>query len=337
VDLVLLDVMLPDLDGLALCRQVRAREPEIYLPIIMLTALAGEKERQAGFAADADDYVTKPVDFNELRARVAVWLRTRQRLRAAHEQLLREHELRRLRERTEELQAALLSSVSHDLRTPLAAIKAAVTNLLDDTVAWRAGDRGDLLRAIDEETDRLTRYVSRLLDLSRIEAGAVQPRRDWHDVEEILAGVVERLDPRGDRVLLAVRGELPVARVDYLLVEQVIANLVENALKYAPAAEPVEVAAALADGTLAIAVADRGPGVPPDEAARIFEKFYRLAGDGGAPGTGLGLAIARGLARAHGGDVTLAARPGGGSVFSVYLPVEAGGTELAEPCTAPVS
>ncbi len=337
VELVVLDVMLPGLDGLELCRRVRAAEGEVYLPIIMLTALSSDKQRQEGFAAGADDYVTKPVDFNELLARVQVWVRTRRRLAAAHEQLRREMAERQRAEeaareaevlrRAEQLYATLLSSVSHDLRTPLTSIKAAVTSLLDEGVDWRGGDRQTLLRTIDEETDRLTRFVARLLDLSRIEAGMLQPLRDWHDVEEILAGVVERLDPSGARVRLAVPDALPLARVDYVMVEQIVTNLLDNALKYSPATAPVDVTAGVARGQLCIAVADRGPGVAPSEAARIFDKFYRAAQGDGAPGTGLGLAIARGLAQAHGGDVTCAPRPEGGSIFAVRLPLEGTGQE----------
>ncbi|HEY7061673.1 MAG TPA: ATP-binding protein [Chloroflexota bacterium] len=340
VDLVLLDLMLPGLGGIDLCRQVRAVEHEVYLPIIMLTALSSEKQRQDGFAAGADDYVIKPVDYNELLARVQVWARTRRRLHAAHEQVLREMAERQRAEeaaretevlrRTEQLHSALLSSVSHDLRTPLTSIKAAVTNLLDERVAWHGAERGLLLRTIDEEADRLTRFVARLLDLSRIDAGLSQPLRDWHDVEEIVAGVAERLDPEGDRVRLLVPAGVPLACVDYLMVEQIVANLIDNAIKYSPPDGHVEVLLATLPRQLNIQVADRGPGVPPGEVERIFEKFYRAKHGAGAPGTGLGLAIARGLAQAHGGDVTLAPRPEGGSIFTVRLPLEG---EVQEPET----
>ena len=337
VELVILDVMLPGLNGLELCRRVRAAEGEVYLPIIILTARASEKQRQEGFLAGADDYVTKPVDYNELLARVQVWVRARRRLQAAHAQLTREMAERHRAEeaaretevlrRTEQLHSALLSSVSHDLRTPLTAIKAAVTSLLDSGVDWQGSERQTLLWTIDEEADRLTRYVARLLDLSRIEAGMLQPLRDWHDVEEILAGVAERLDPPGARVRLAVDEALPLARVDYVMVEQIITNLVDNALKYSAADGHVDVTAGARQDQLCIEIADRGPGVPPSDAARIFEKFYRAAAGTSAPGTGLGLAIARGLAQAHGGEVTCAPRPNGGAIFTVRLPVEGNSQE----------
>ncbi|HLH23340.1 MAG TPA: ATP-binding protein [Chloroflexota bacterium] len=339
VELVLLDVMLPGVDGLELCRRLRAAEREAYLPVIMLTSLAGEKERQAGFAAGADDYVTKPVDYNELLARVQVWVRTRRRLHAAQAQLKREMAERQRAEeaaretevlrRTEQLHAALLSSVSHDLRTPLTSIKAAVTSLLDARVDLDREERQMLLCTIDEETDRLTRFVARLLDLSRIDAGMLQPLRDWHDVEEILAGVAERLDRPGERLRLSVAEALPLARLDYVMVEQIVTNLVDNALKYSPADGPVELTAGALGSQLRIEVADRGPGIPDGEAERIFDKFYRAAPGSRAPGSGLGLAIARGLAQAHGGEVTCAPRPGGGSIFTVRLPIEGEGQEPA--------
>ena len=242
------------------------------------------------------------------------------------EEVRREAEVLR---RTEQLQSALLSSVSHDLRSPLASIKTSVTNLLDEGVHWQAAERRELLRTINEETDRLTRFVSRLLDLSRIEGHAVQPHRDWDDVEEILSGVVERLDPSGDHVLLQVPDDLPLAYLDCVMVEQICTNLVENALKYSPPGAPVEVTAHLRDEQLTIEIADRGPGIPPSEAAHIFEKFYRVSDHAaGAPGTGLGLAIARGLARAHDGEVHFTPRPGGGSIFTVSLPIAAMGRGL---------
>jgi two-component system sensor histidine kinase KdpD len=240
--------------------------------------------------------------------------------RVHSEDAMREAEALR---RTEELQAALLSSLSHDLRTPLASIKTAVTILLGGAAPTQAAERRELLQGIDEETDRLTRLVCRLLDLSRIEGGAVRLQKEQCDVAELLTSLAERLDPHGDRVRLQVPADRPLARLDNLLVEQVITNLVENALKYSSPGTPVEVTAEVHEGQLRITIADRGPGIPPTEATRIFEKFYRTtAASAGASGTGLGLAIARGLARAHGGDVSFAPRPDGGSIFIVSLPIE---------------
>jgi two-component system sensor histidine kinase KdpD len=216
------------------------------------------------------------------------------------------------------LPATLLAAVAHDLRAPLAAIKAAVSALLHDP-ALPAEERRALLAAIDSETDRLAGLMGQLLDLSRLEGQSVQPARDWHDVAELLAELVQRLDPRRERVVLHVPEERPLGYFDYPLVERAVGQLVDNALKYSPASAPVEVAARIEGGRLWITVADRGPGIAPAERERVFDRFYRVAA--GGAGLGLGLTIARGLARAHGGDVTVAERAGGGSVFTLWLPV----------------
>jgi two-component system sensor histidine kinase KdpD len=222
--------------------------------------------------------------------------------------------------RADQAKSVLLASVSHDLRTPLASIKASVTSLLDDAVRWPAGVQRELLRGVDEETDRLTRFVSQLLDLSRLESGAVQPRKDWHSVEEILAGVLERLGASSQRAQLEPIDAELLAYVDYVMVEQIVTNLVENAIKYSPPDTSIQISTSVDDGLLSVDVIDHGPGVPAADQERVFDRFYRTAGTRGAPGTGLGLAIARGLSRAHGGDVTYRDNPSGGSIFRLTLP-----------------
>jgi len=226
--------------------------------------------------------------------------------------------------RADQAKSVLLASVSHDLRTPLASIKASVTSLLDDAVTWPADVQQELLRGVDEETDRLTRFVSQLLDLSRLESGAVQPRMDWHSVEEILGGVVDRLDASGERVELEPIDSEMLAYVDYVMVEQIITNVVENAIKYSPLDTPIRISTSLDDGLLVVDVIDQGPGIPAADRERVFDRFYRTSGTRSVPGTGLGLAIARGLSRAHGGDVTYRDNPSGGSIFRLTIPVDDG-------------
>lgn len=221
----------------------------------------------------------------------------------------------------DQVKTALLSSVSHDLRTPLASIKAAVTTLMDDRAVLDPPARRELLTAVNEETDRLTRFVARLLELSRVEGGAVEPRRAWHALDDVLSDVAERLDPGRTKIVLERAQVLPLVFVDYVMVDQILVNLVENALKYAPPDSVVDIMASVSDGMVTIDVADRGPGVPVVERERIFERFYRSAPQRAVlSGAGIGLAIARGLARALGGDVTYAPRGGGGSVFRLALP-----------------
>lgn len=223
------------------------------------------------------------------------------------------------------LKSALLAAVSHDLRTPLAAIKASVSSLLEPGMYWEPDTQRELLAAVNEETDRLTRLVSDLLDLSRIEGGALRPELDWYDVAELVETVVARMEPvaRAHRLEVDVAPDTGAARLDYVQIGQVIANLIENAAKYAPAGTAIRVSARRREGAIEISVTDQGPGVPPSERERVFEKFYRAPHAGRASGTGLGLAICKGLVEAHGGHIWVEDVPTGGARFVFTLPVPA--------------
>ena len=225
---------------------------------------------------------------------------------------------------TERTRSALLSSVSHDLRTPLAAITGAATSLRDDARALPEATRRDLADTIAEEAQRLNRLIGDLLEMTRLESGALRVRKDWHSLEEVVGAALVRLEARlGDRpVVTRIPGDLPLVPLDDVLFEQVVWNLVENADKYSPPGEAIELDAAVAGGELRLAVADRGPGLPPGEEQRVFEKFYRGPATSRRPGVGLGLAICRGIAEAHGGRIAAANRPGGGATFTVWLPLE---------------
>ena len=204
---------------------------------------------------------------------------------------------------SDELKSALLAAVSHDLRTPLASIKASATSLLDDSVEWDAETRQDFLEAIDEETDRLTLMVSNLLDLSRIEGGALRPQKDWYDIDELIVDVRARLAPRtrSHPLTITVEPDLPLLRFDYVQIAQVLVNLIENAVKYTPDGTPIAVAAHQVPGAIEISVHDDGPGIPREHQLRLFDKFYRAYAATAAPGAGIGLAISKGLVEAHGG------------------------------------
>lgn len=228
--------------------------------------------------------------------------------------------------KSDALKSALLASVTHELRTPLAAIKVAATSLQRaDVWADREG-RGDLLRTVDEEVERLNRVIANLLCMSRIESGALTLERQRVEVETLVwegmrqAGL--RLDRR--RLRLALPEHLPELDCDLGLGGTALANLLDNAMKYSPAATPVDVGARVSsDGRLiAVFIDDRGPGIVPGEAERIFERFQRGGvGAAGPKGTGLGLSIARALVEAHGGRLWVEARPGGGSRFTATWPV----------------
>lgn len=226
--------------------------------------------------------------------------------------------------RSDALKTALLSAVSHDLRTPLATIKAGATSLLQEGIIWSPEDQRDLLEAIDEETDRMTRLVSNLLDLTRIEAGVLRPNLAWNDPIDVVQETVRRAQLRlsNHTICVHLTPPLPPTLFDDVEIGQVLFNLLENAGKYAPAGTPIDVTLVQDGDTLVFGVEDRGPGVPPDRAERIFEKFYRLEERRAASGAGIGLAICRGIVEAHGGRISVVARDGGGSRFQFTMPIQ---------------
>jgi two-component system sensor histidine kinase KdpD len=237
-----------------------------------------------------------------------------------------------LRARTEELRASLLSAVSHDLRTPLASITGAATSLRDDA---KLGDatRAELVESIVDEAGRLERLVANLLDMTRLDAGAVTLKREWVPLDELIGGALTRLEPRLDAraVSVTLAPGLPLLSVDPVLIEQLFVNLLENADKYTPPGSPLELNATSDGLRVTVSLADHGPGLAPGTEQRIFEKFFRGA-QTRAGGAGLGLAICRGIVDAHGGTISAENREGGGAVFRVVLPI--GGSP---PVVLPVS
>ncbi len=228
-----------------------------------------------------------------------------------------------LRAKTEELRSGLLSAVSHDLRTPLAAITGAGTMLREDA-ALDPALRRDLVETVCEEAERLERLVSNLLDMTRLDSGTVEPKREWVPLVEVIGGALTRLERRlaGRKVTTAIPEDVPLLSIDPVLVEQLFLNLLENAAKYTPPGSDIDVRAAREGGTLVVDVADRGPGLPAGDEERVFERFHR-GEHAGVRGVGLGLPIARAIAQAHGGRLAAANRPGGGAVFRLTLPLPA--------------
>jgi two-component system sensor histidine kinase KdpD len=238
---------------------------------------------------------------------------------------------------TDKLRSSLLSSVSHDLRTPLTAIKASVANLLSPEVDWSPQARREFLGAIDRETDRLTRLVTNLLDLSRIEAGALRLDLDWNDLEELLRNAVYRAERSfPDHTFdLTFEGSLPLFQFDYVQVDRVLANLIENAVKYSPPGSRIDLRASAALETVTVEVRDRGSGIAPQDRTRVFSAFYRSElSSGAAGGSGLGLAICRGIVGAHGGRIW--AENDSGAVLRFTLPIRVG-REEAGPTGPPRS
>ena len=226
--------------------------------------------------------------------------------------------------RTDQLRAALLNAVSHDLRTPLATIMASAGSLRQKDVVWTEEDRLGFAEAIEEEADHLNHLVGNLLDLSRIEGGSLRPEKSWQDVDVLVGDVMDRLRPvtRRHRVHVDVPDGLPPVLLDPVEVSEVIYNLVENATKYAPADTDIDVTVRKDGSTLETSIADRGPGIPAAALPYLFDPFYRVMDGRPRPqGLGLGLAIVKGLIEAHGGRVVAENRAGGGARFTFTLPL----------------
>ncbi|MBO0797730.1 MAG: DUF4118 domain-containing protein [Blastocatellia bacterium] len=221
-------------------------------------------------------------------------------------------------ERSEKLKSALLDAVTHDLRTPLTSIKASVTTLLaevvgDEPVVLDMEARHEFLVVIDEETDRLNRFVENLVELASIEAGAIRLRRRWISVEEIINMARERARSftRDHFLQVEIEDELPVALVDAALIAEVLYSLIDNATKYSPPGTPIRISAARGPNEMIeFVIEDEGSGIPPELRERVFDKFFRATDEGAASlgrpkGLGMGLAIARGIVEAHGGSIRI--------------------------------
>ena len=229
-------------------------------------------------------------------------------------------EVSRMRMETEQMRSSLLSAVSHDLRTPLASITGAASTLRSQGDKLEAETRQDLLESIADEAERLSRLVGNLLDMTRLESG-VELRRDFYPLEEIVGAALQRMERQLDRrqVATTLPDTLPLVYGDDVLLGQLIVNLLENAIKYTPEGTPIEVVAEASGDAVLVEIRDRGPGFPPGEEKRIFEKFYRGRSDG-SRGVGLGLAICRAVIEAHQGSIDAFNREGGGAVFQIRIP-----------------
>jgi len=244
---------------------------------------------------------------------------------AIHAEALRE---------SDRLKDALLGSVTHELRTPLASIKAAAGSLLDPAIAWSETDQREMLESITMSTERLNRLVGNLLDLSQLEAGVAAPEKDWYLIGDAVATVLDRLDIAGQlagrKIVVDLPDDLPLVPMDHAQLEQVLTNVLENALKYSPPETPVQVRARVLGqpAELEVRVTDHGIGIPASEIQAIFGKFYRVKqsatwwrDDRPPIGTGLGLAICDAIVQAHGGRIWAESRVGAGTTLALTLPI----------------
>jgi two-component system sensor histidine kinase KdpD len=218
------------------------------------------------------------------------------------------------------LRTALLAAVSHDLRTPLASIKASVTSLLQGDVEWPPDAQHDLLETIDHGADRLTSLISNLLDMSRLQTGTLEPVLRDVGLDEVVPRAAAELPDRSTRVVIDVPETLPRVRADASLLERAIANVLENALQWSPPDQPVRVEGGAFGSTVDLRVVDQGPGVASGQRDTMFRPFQRLGDTSNGSGVGLGLAVARGFVEAMGGTMTVEDTPGGGLTMVLQLP-----------------
>jgi len=237
----------------------------------------------------------------------------------------------RVLEESDKLKSAILSSVSHELRTPLSTIKAAASSLRGKEVNWDSPARTELVAAIDDEADHLNMLVGNLLDMSRIESGALKPKREWNILSEIVGSVLARMKHLAveHKLEIDVPESLPLIPVDYVQMEQVFTNLVSNSLKYAPANTLIRIRARVEGESIHVQVSNQGPQIPSEDLERIFDKFYRITAADRVTGTGLGLSICKGIIEAHGGHI-LAENLPDGLAFNFTLPLTLDGAKLPQ-------
>lgn len=315
IAVILLDVQMPGLDGLETAKLIKSREKTRHIPIIFVTAISREAAYVfRGYAEGGVDYLLKPIDPDILRAKVSVFVELYRRGEEIKRQTLLVAEGK--------AKDAFLAAVAHELRTPLTATKAQAQLALR-----QLGDAPDNVKrglvVICRQIDRVSRFVEELFEVSRQQLGRLVLAPTTFDFAELLAEVCDRMQPTTEKHHLTCRADGPMnISADRDRVEQIVTNLLSNAIRYSPNGGAIEVTASTNGAQVELQVRDEGMGIPPDKQEAIFERFGRAhAADYG--GMGLGLTIARGLVQLHGGDITVQSTgaPGEGTVFTVRLPV----------------
>lgn len=314
-DVVLLDVQMPGLDGFEVCRRLKANEATAAIPVVLVTVLDARADRITGIRAGASDFLTKPVDRTELVLRVGNAIAAYSLYRTAHDQFRRLQELEAMRD-------MLVHSVVHDLRSPLAGVMVGL-ELAQMRVSASDAALREVLGAALQSTHRMADMVSDMLDLSRLEENAFPLERERIDLHELIT-TAARLVPNGEeRVVHGGRTAAAPAYGDHKLVLRVIANLLDNALKFTPADGRVCVTATSDGRSARVSVSDTGPGIPPDARSVIFEKFGQVRGVRQPQrSSGLGLAFCKLAVQAHGGEIGVESDGTSGSEFWFSLPAE---------------
>jgi len=243
-------------------------------------------------------------------------------------QLVEQTHQTELLQATEKLQTALLNSISHDLRTPLVSITGALSSLDEAGPALDEEVRKSLIETAREEADRLNRLVGNLLDITRLEAGAMQLHREACDVQELIGSALEQIGTplKNRQVNVEISPKIPLISLDFVLFSRVLVNVIDNALKYSPVEKPIDIRVRISKQDLEISIADRGEGIPVDDLEHIFDKFYRVQRPDNVSGTGLGLSICKGIVEAHNGCIRAEKRRGGGAIFTISVPLEGTGS-----------
>jgi signal transduction histidine kinase len=315
VDLVLLDVMMPGMTGFDACRQIKQSAKGGFLPVVLLTALSEQEDRNAGLEAGADDFLSKPVDRRELTLRVRALLQLRDQERVIATQLERLRELDALKD-------DLVSIIVHDLRNPLAGLLGLLQAVIQDVGDSRL--REDLVLALDNGR-KMRDALTDMLHVRMLEEGKLELNLELQSIRAIAEQAIASLEGQAKMygVGLALSADADVAlRVDGALARRAIENLLANAVKYSGRGQTVDVVVRAAPGGVTIEVLDRGPGVPDSRKATLFQKFGSLEAQRGQPrrGHGLGLYSVQLAVVAHGGRVSVEDRDGGGSLFRLFLP-----------------
>ncbi|RKT21612.1 phospho-acceptor domain-containing protein [Paraburkholderia sp. RAU2J] len=320
-DLILLDVMMPGLDGFETCRRLKAMEKTRDIPVIFMTSLTRTEEKVTGFRAGAVDYVTKPLQMDEVAARVNTHLKLRALQKLQEEQNIQLQKEVKTRRHAEEALIEMIhgvrnvsNAIAHDLRTPLTELRSRLEALA--LTLKRQGDEAILpeFEVALTDVDRVISIFNALLRLAEIDAGVRRSGFVSCDLETIVSDAVEFYQPvaelHGVTLSLVVSGQL-VAVADPLLLAQAIGNLIDNALKFAREGGETNVVAARRGDMISISVADDGPGIPDEEKPKVTERFYRGDASRGTPGVGLGLALVKAVATLHRGSLDFADnRPG---------------------------
>lgn len=317
-DVLLLDIMLPKMNGFDVCRALKSGASTAGIPVIMVTSLASREDRLRGIEAGADDFLTKPIDIQEvaLRTRNAIYSRQ------MHDVAQRNYE--HLLE-MEQLRDNLVHMIVHDMRSPLMVVSWAFDLLGQQPAGALSDETREFVRSAEVQARLLTEMLDSVLDVSRLEAGAVPLSYSVVDLNALVREALDPLDRMSDRNSLCIDtgdGPYPVA-CDRVLVRRVLINLVSNAMRHSPPGAAVRVAVEGDSDVARVSVADRGPGLRPEHRQRVFDKFWQVANrkSGGSGGTGLGLTFCKMAVERHGGEVGVESEPGAGSTFWFRLPV----------------